>query len=242
MNDIPGPQPTTGRLGKFPQIRRFNSRHLRPTRSPLLNLAILIAIFAAIIFVVYKLGFDPRSWVKSEVVDLSKSVEQIQELSTVKSHLRFTVVVREEGGNVIVRNLADQSGIIGMDDIGSALFENPTMIVALHGIATYGVRLNGLSESMTQNDSTVTIALPAADVLDVKLVAADTKIVAQMKGLFRSSNQSLLNAATIRGEEFARDFARQDTTLLGLADERARSLLQLIVERSGKRAVFAGGR
>jgi hypothetical protein len=238
MNDRPDPATKSRAFKGLPQIRRFHSSELRPTRSPIVNIAIMIAFFAGILFVAYRLMFDGHTTVKSDVVDLSQSMEQIQELSTVKSHLRFAVVVREESGNVIVRRLADQSESIGMNDIGSALFQDPTMIVQLHGVVTYGMKLGNLARSIRQDDTTVTIKLPPAEVLDVKLAAADTKIVAQMKGLFRSSNQTLLQYADRRGEEFAREYADQDTALRSLAAERARDLLRLIVERSGKRAVF----
>jgi len=175
---------------------------------------------------------------RAEVIDFSKSVERIEELSTVKSHMRFGVVVREEGGNVIVRRLADQAESIGMDGIGSVLFEDPTMIVELHGVATYGITLDDLASRIRQDDSVVWIPLPSPSVLDAKLVAADTRIVAQMKGLFRSSNQTLLLEAGKHGEKFVRDYAKADTTLLSLASERARNVLRLLVEQGGKRAVF----
>lgn len=123
-----------------------------------------------------------------------------------------------------------------MDNVGSVLFQDPTMFLELHGVATFGVRLGGLERRITQNDSVVTIDLPTPELLDVKLIAADTRIVAQMKGLFRSTNNTLLLSANKHGEEFVRQYAAQDTAMLGLAAQRARDVLALLVEQSGKRA------
>ena len=180
--------------------------------------------------------FFPPSRTTSRVIDFSQSVEKIQELATVKTHLRFAVVIREESGNIIVRRFADQAEYIGMDNVGSVLFQDPTMFLELHGVATFGVRLNDLQRRITQDDSTVTIDLPKPELLDVKLIAADTRIVAQMKGLFRSSNNTLLLSANQRGEEFVRDYAANDTAMIELAAQRARDVLGLIVQQSGKRA------
>lgn len=197
----------------------------------------LILIFAAGMLAWYVL-FDHGSSVDSDVIDFSQATERIQELSTVRSHMRFGVVVREESGNIVVRRLADQTASIGMDGLGSALFQDPTMIVELHGVATYGVRLDDLATRIQQDDSLVTITLPKPQVLDVKLVAADTRVVAQMKGLFRSSNQTLLLEAARRGEEFVQAFAEQDTSMQALAAERAKDVMELLVEQGGKRAAF----
>lgn len=125
-----------------------------------------------------------------------------------------------------------------MDNLGTMLFQDPTMIVELHGVATYGVSLEDIADRLRQDNSTVTIRLPQAGLLDVKLVAADTRIVVQMKGLFRSSNNTLLLEANRKGEEFTRQFAEQDSTLQELALTRARDVLALIAQSGGKRAVF----
>ena len=233
---MPQPDETRGVFESTPHIRRIRSA-LRPTRSPLINLAILFGAIALVVLLAYQFLFVAPK-IRSNVVDLTQSLERIEELSTLRSHFRFAVVVREESGNIIVRRLADQADHIGMDNVGTMLFQDPTMIAELHGIATYGVRLGGVAAAITQNDSSVTIPLPKAEVIDVKLVAADTRIVAQMKGLFRSSSHELLLEASKRGETFVREYAEADTTLLGVAGDRARDLLSLIVERSGKRAVF----
>jgi hypothetical protein len=176
--------------------------------------------------------------VEIDVIDFAQSVERIEEVSTVKSHIRFGVVVREEGGNVIVRRLADQVETLGMNGLGDALFESPTMIVELHGVATYGVQLDDLRNRISQDDSTVRISLPQAKVLDAKLIAADTKIVARMKGLFRSANDQLILEASQRGESFVKEYAEQDTAMISLASQRARDLLALLVEQGGKKASF----
>src|SRR4051794_30335432 len=96
-----------GRNGS-PHVRRFHSRQLRPTRSPVINGAILIALSVGLLFLVYSLAFH-RGNVQADVIDLTHTVEQVQELSTVKSHLYFAVVVQEENGNIITRKLADQA-------------------------------------------------------------------------------------------------------------------------------------
>jgi hypothetical protein len=230
MNDSRGVFETT------PHIRRIRSA-LRPTRSPLINLAILLGMIALVAFLAYQFLFVAPA-IRSNVVDLTQSLERIEELSTLRSHFRFAVVVREESGNIIVRRLADQAEHIGMDNVGMMLFQDPTMIAELHGVATYGVKLRNVASAITQNDSTVMIPLPKAEVIDVKLVSADTRIVAQMKGLFRSSDHELLLEASKRGESFVREYAEADSTLLAVAGDRARDLFSLIVERSGKKAVF----
>lgn len=203
-----------------------------------MNWVTVLAFFAVVLLLVYHFMFEPGGRMSADVIDFSQSAERIQELSTVRNHMRFSVVVREEDGNIIVRRLADQAEYIGMDRLSTALFQDPTMFVELHGVATYGVKLNDLATRITQDDSTVTISLPTADVLDVKLVAADTRVVAQMKGLFRSSNSQLLLEAGKKGEDFVRGFAEQDTTLRSLAVERAKGVISLMVEQGGKRAVF----
>ncbi len=223
---------------RFPGIRRFRSAQNRVRSSPLMNWVIVLAFFAVALVLCYHFLFEPGNRISADVIDFSKSVERIEELSTVRSHIRFAVVVREEGGNIVVRRFVDQGEYIGMDGIGAALFQDPTMFVELHGVATYGVRLHDLASRIVQDDSTVTIPLPRADVLDVKLVAADTRVVAQMKGLFRSSNTQLLLAADQRGEEFVRQFAEQDSSLHSLAIQRATDVIALLVEQGGKRAVF----
>ncbi|MEP7218937.1 MAG: DUF4230 domain-containing protein [Bacteroidota bacterium] len=219
------------------RIRRFHADEKGPSRSPLRTGAILIGSMAAMVILAYYL-FGRHGGIHTDVIDFSKTMEQIQELSSVRSHFRFGVVVREESGNIIVRRLADQVEAIGMDGLGNALFQDPTMFVELHGVATYGIRLQGLAGRITQDDSTVHIPIPRAEVLDAKLISADTKIVATMKGLFRSSNNQLLLEANRRGEEFTRDYATQDTTMMETANRRLRDILSLLVERSGKRAIF----
>jgi hypothetical protein len=217
----------------------MHSSVLRPTRTPLVNLLILVSAFAVVAFLVYHFVFAPGSRLDTNVVDLSRSIERVEELSTLKSHLRFAVVVREESGNVIVRRLAEQSADgMGMRSIESMLFHDPTMIVELHGVATYGVRLAGIADRITPTDSSVIVALPPPSVLDVKLVSADTRIVAEMKGLFRSNNGALLAEANRHGERFVAELARTDSTLLALSAERARALVAMLVEQSGTRAEF----
>jgi|GEM_PF-3225633 len=235
-NDRQPPEPAR-QFRAFPRIRRFHTESGH-WKSPVKTGAILVIAMAVVIVAVYYFVFSGRDRVSADVIDFSKSVEQIQELSTLKSHMRFSVVVREESGNVIVRRFADQGEYIGMDRIGSALFQDPTMFVELHGVATYGARLDDLGSRMSQNDSTVHITLPPVTVLDARLVAADTRVVAQMKGLFRSSNNELLLAADKHGEQFVRDYAEQDSVMRSFATERLRSVLALLVDRAGKRAVF----
>ena len=74
----------------------------------MINMAVLFGVVVLTVFLVYRLFVDPAGRVRTDVLDLTTAVEQIQELSTVKSHFRFAVVVREEAGNIIVRRLADQ--------------------------------------------------------------------------------------------------------------------------------------
>jgi hypothetical protein len=221
-----------------PNIRKVHSSVLGPTRTPLVNLLIVLGAFGLVAFLVYQFFFASGARVSADVVDLSRSIERVEELATLKSHLRFAVIVREESGNVVVRRLAEQPEGLGMSSIESMLFHDPTVIVELHGVATYGVRLAGIAGRMTSTDSSIVVALPPAEVLDVKLVAADTRIVTEMKGLFRSDNSALLAEANRHGERFVAELARQDTTLLGLADERTRSLIGVLVEQSGTRVEF----
>jgi hypothetical protein len=233
-------QPTAGGTRSFrsiPRIRRFHGENGH-WRSPLITGAILIVVLTIVVAAVYYFVFSGRVRVHAEVVDFSKSVEQIRELSTLRSHYRFGVVVREESGNVIVRRLADQGELIGMEGIGGALFQDPTMFVELHGVASYGARLDDLASRMRQDDSTVTIALPPVQVLDAHLITADTRVVARMKGLFRSSNNELLLEADRHGEGFVREYAEQDSAMQAFAADRLKDVLALLVERAGKRAVF----
>ena len=231
-NDPPD-APRTG----FSTAPRSRRAHAGPRRvSALSGFLVAGGIVLLILLAYFFLGGGGE--VSSDVIDFSQSVERIEELSTVKSHIRFGVVVREEGGNVIVRRLADQAETIGINGLGDALFEAPTMVVELHGVATYGVQLGDLPNRVNQNDTTVQIWLPRARVLDAKLVTADTRIVARMKGLFRSPNDRLILEAGRHGERFVTEFAEQDTAMLSLASERARDLLALLVEQGGKRVVF----
>ncbi|KXK56643.1 MAG: DUF4230 domain-containing protein [Chlorobi bacterium] len=225
MSDSPSRSP-------LPHLRRAMVRKTQGARWAVGATAIALIVAALLAWQT----FFPPSRTTSRVIDFSQSVEKIQELATVKTHLRFAVVIREESGNIIVRRFADQAEYIGMDNVGSVLFQDPTMFLELHGVATFGVRLNDLQRRITQDDSTVTIDLPKPELLDVKLIAADTRIVAQMKGLFRSSNNTLLLSANQRGEEFVRDYAAHDTAMIELAAQRARDVLGLIVQQSGKRA------
>lgn len=220
-----------------PRLRRLVMRGGMGRRSGVGMIAVVVLMLLVAAFLAWQVFFSPGR-TTSRVIDFSQSVEKIQELATVKSHLRFAVVVREESGNIIVRRFADQADYIGMDNVGSALFQDPTMFVELHGVATFGVRLNDLQHRITQDDSVVTIQLPKPELLDVKLIAADTRIIAQMKGLFRSTNNTLLLSANNNGEEFIRQYAAQDTAMLELAAQRARDVLALIVQQSGKRAAW----
>lgn len=236
MKDDPRSQSSPRSHRRLPHVRRIHAVW-SSSSSPVTNAAVVIVVMAIVVFLAYHFLFSPHG-TTTDAIDFSQSIERIQDLSTVKSQIRFGVVVREENGNVIVRRLLDQAESIGMDDLASALFAAPTMIVELHGVATYGVRLNDLKSQMRQNDTAVFITLPKPEVLDVKLVTRDTRVVARMKGLFRSSNDQLLLEADRYGERFVDEYARQDTALLALASTRARELLGLLVERSGKRAVF----
>ncbi len=236
MNDRSRSEGDPHSSGRTPHIRRIHVP-LTFTRSPVANAALVIGVMVVIVILVYQFMFRGRG-VSADVIDFSQSIERIQELSTVRSQIRFAVVVREEGGNLIVNRLADQARSIGMDDLSSALFQEPTMIVELHGVATYGVNLKELTGGMRQNDTAVFLPHPAATLLDAKLVARDTRVVARMKGLFRSPNDELLLAADREGERFVEEYARQDTALLSLASAQTRELLGLLVERGGKRAIF----
>jgi hypothetical protein len=221
-----------------PNIRKIHSSAHGPTRTPRVNLLILVGALGLVAVLVYQFLFAPDSRLDTEIVELGRSIERVEELATLKSHLRFAVVVREESGNIIVRRLAEQTDEVGMSSLSAMLFQDPTVIVELHGVATYGVRLAGVGARITSTDSSVVVPLPPPSVLDVKLVSADTRIVAQMKGLFRSSNQQLLAEANRQGERFVAELAAADTTLLGLSAERARSLVAMLVEHSGSRAEF----
>ncbi len=223
---------------KVPHIRRFQSSIIRPTRSAWLNIAVLLAGITILVVLVYAFVFSGSPIVRSNTIDFSQSTELIQELSTVKSHIHFAVVVSEESGSIIVRRLADQAKQIDARGLGAALFQDPTMIVQLHGVATYGVRVDDLNRRVRQTDSVVYVDLPPAEVLDVKLIAADTRPIARMEGLFRSSQHSLLLAATRNGETFVRQYAVEDSTLLRVAEQRARDLMRLLIDRTGKRAEF----
>lgn len=237
MPDRPSVETEPPRPAK-PNIRRIHSSAHGPTRTPRVNLVILIGGLSLVAFLVYQFFVAPASRFDTDVIELGRSIERVEELATLKSHLRFAVVVREESGNVIVRRLAQQDDEVGMSTISSMLFLDPTMIVELHGVATYGVRLGGIAERIARTDSSVVVPLPQPAVLDVKLVSADTRIVAQMKGLFRSSNQQLLAEANKQGERFVSELAAADSSLLGLAGERARSLVSILVEQTGSRAEF----
>lgn len=235
MDDEPRSPQNGTQPERLPRPRRVRATS-RLGRVPLAGTAAVLAA-AILVLLVYRFVAG-RSSVTADVIDFSQSIQQIQDLSTVKSQIRFGVVVREENGNVIVRRLLDQAESIGMENLSSALFQDPTMIVELHGIATYGVRLGDLKTGMRQNDTAVFIHLPNPTVLDVKLAAQDTRVVARMKGLFRSPNEELLLEANRYGERFVQDYAARDTAILALASSRARELLGLLVERSGKRAIF----
>ncbi len=222
-----------------PHIRRLRSTQLLPRkRSPLVNMTILIVFIGCIVFLVYQFMFDPKHQIEAEPFDLAQSAELISDLSTVKSHVRFGLVIREESGNIIVRSLAEQSEKIGMNSLSTMLFQNPTMIVELHGIATYGIKLDSFEQRIAQNDTLITVDLPPAEILDVKLVSGDTRIIATMKGLFRSSNEQLLLEASKKGERFVRQYAIQDSSAASLALERAKQLITTLVRQEGKHVHF----
>lgn len=222
-----------------PNIRKIHSNVHGPTRSPLINLVIVVGAVVLVVILLYQVLIAPSSRLDTDVIELGRSIERVEELATLKSHLRFAVVVREQSGSVVVRRLAEITDDVGMSSLSSMLFQDPSMIVELHGVATYGMRLEGIGERLVRTDSSVVVPLPPPTVLDVKLVSADTRIVARMKGLFRSSNQELLAEANRQGERFVADLAAADSTLLALSAERARSLVSLLVEQSGSRAEFS---
>lgn len=237
MPERPSVEPEPPRPAK-PNIRKIHSSLHGPTGTPLVNLLILVGTLSLVAVLVYQFFVAPGSRFDTDIVEIGRSIERVEELATLKSHLRFAVVVREESGNVIVRRLAQQDDEVGMSSLSSLLFQDPTMIVELHGVATYGVRLAGIAPRIARTDSSIVVPLPPAAVLDVKLVSADTRIVAQMKGLFRSSNQQLLAEANRQGERFVAELAAADTTLLALSADRARSLVRMLVEQSGSRVEF----
>jgi hypothetical protein len=237
MSDVPSVEtepPSPARS----KVRKVHSAVLGPTRRPFVTLLIVAGTIGLVAFLLYQFVLGGSSRLSSDVVELSRSIERVEELATLKSHLRFAVVVREQSGSLVVRRLADVPEGVGMSSIESLLFHDPTMIVELHGVATYGVRLHGIGDRMRRTDSSVVVDLPPAEVLDVKLVSADTRIVAEMKGLFRSSNDELLAEANRHGEQFVAELAGADSTLLSLASDRTRSLIALLVEQAGSRAEF----
>ncbi len=226
-----------GRLEE-PGVKRYHAEKARsPRRPPTVNMTILIGIIAVILFLIWQFFFT-RPALFTEEFSLAQAVEEIEELTTVRSHLRFTVVVREESGNLIVQRLADQAGKINMDDIGSMLFHDPTLLAELHAVATYGVKLDDIEERIRTGNDTLYVNLPPAELLDVKIVNADTRIIAQLKGLFRSRNNELLLAASQRGETFAEEFARSDEASLELAATKAREIIGLLARQAGKETTF----
>ncbi len=222
-----------------PGVKRYQAEKTRsPRRPPPVNLAILIGIIAIVVFVIYQFFFTRPTLLAGEEFNLSQAVEQIEELSTVRSHLRFAVVVREESGSIIVRELAEQEDAIAMEDVGSMLFHDPTLVAELHAVATYGLRLDKVQEYVSEANDTLQIALPKAELLDVKLVNADTRIIARIKGMFRSPNNELLLEASRRGEIFAEKFARTDTASMELARNKAQEIIRFLIEQTGKPVRF----
>lgn len=222
-----------------PGIRRYRAESQRsPRRPPLVNLAILIGAIGLIVFLIYQFFFTRPQVTAGEEFNLSKSIERIQELSTVRSHLRFAVIVREEAGNIIVRQIADEPEEITMDGIGAMLFHDPTLVAELHAVITYGLRLDGMDGRIRDVNDTVYIALPSAELLDVKVVNADTRIIARLEGLFRRTNNELLLEASRRGETFARQFALDDSSSINLAESRAREIITMLVEQAGSKVSF----
>lgn len=222
-----------------PGVKRYHAEKTRsPRRPPPVNLAILIGIIAIVVFVIYQFFFTRPTLLAGEEFNLSQAVEHIEELSTVRSHLRFAVVVREESGNIVVRELAEQEDAIAMEDVGSMLFHNPTLVAELHAVATYGLRLDNVQDYVSEANDTMQIALPKAELLDVKLVNSDTRIIARIKGMFRSPNNELLLEASRRGEAFAEKFARTDTTSLEVAQNKAQDIIRFLIEQTGKPVRF----
>lgn len=224
-------------------VRRYAAEKLRsPRRTPQINILILIGIIALVVTTFFFLFFK-RPELNTETFSLRRSIEKIEELSTVRSHLRFAVVVREESGNIVVRELAAAAGDIDMNDIGSFLFQDPTLIVELHAVATYGVRLDNIDQRIRpadEDEEVIRVDLPEAELLDVKVVNSDTRIIARMQGLIRSSNRELMLEAGRKGEEYATKEARADSSSLGLARTRAREIIRLLVESAGKGVEFEG--
>lgn len=238
MNDTTAQNPP-GSQPDEPGIRRYRAEATRsPRRPPPVNLAILIGAIALIVFLIYQFFFTRPLVSAGGEFNLTQSIERIEELSTVRSHLRFAVIVREESGNIIVRRLAEESNEIKMDNIGSMLFHDPTLVAELHAVVTYGLRLNDMEKRIRREDEQLYVDLPPAELLDVKVVNADTRIIARFEGLFRSSNNELLLAASQRGETFARQFALADSTSMSLAQSRAREIITLLVEQAGNKVSF----
>ena len=220
-------------------VKRYQAEKTRsPRRPPLVNLSILIGIIGLTVFVIYQFFFTRPNLLAGEEFNLSQAVEQIEELSTVRSHLRFAVVVREESGNIIVRELANQEAVIEMEDVGSLLFHDPALVAELHAVATYGLQLDGIEDRINESGDTLYITMPNAELLDVKLVNGDTRIIARIKGIFRSSNNDLLLAASKRGETFAEKFARSDTSSIELAGRKAEEIIAFLMEQAGKEVQF----
>ena len=224
-------------------VRRYAAEKVRsPRRTPQINILILIGIISLIVTTFFFLFFK-RPELDAEAFSLRRSIEEIEELSTVRSHLRFAVVVREESGNIVVRELAEAAGEIDMNDLGSFLFQDPTLIVELHAVATYGIRLDNIDRRIRPADEdgeVITVDLPEAELLDVKVVNRDTRVIARMQGLIRSSNRELMLEAGRKGEEYATKEARADSSSLALAETRARDIIRLLVENAGKEVAFDG--
>lgn len=222
-----------------PGIRRYHAEKTRsPRRPPLVNLAILIGIIAVVVFVFYQFFFTRPNLLAGEEFNLAQTVQEIEELSTVRSHLRFAVVVREESDNIIVRELAEQENELNMEDVSSMLFHDPAVVVELHAVATYGVRLDDLENRIQESGDTLLISLPQAELLDVKLINADTRTIARIKGIFRNSNDELLLAAARRGEEFAEKFALTDSSSIALARNKAQEIISFLAERGARDVRF----
>ena len=225
--------------GDEPGIRRYHAEKTRsPRRPPLVNLAILIGIIAIVVFVFYQFFFTRPNLLAGEEFNLAQTVQEIEELSTVRSHLRFAVVVREESDNIVVRELAEQESELNMEDVSSMLFHDPAVVVELHAVATYGIRLADIEDRMQESGDTLFFTLPRAELLDVKLVNADTRTIARIKGIFRNSNNELLLAASRRGEEFARKFALTDSSSMALAGSKAQEIITFLAERGARQVRF----
>lgn len=227
--------------GRSAGVRRYAAEKVRsPRRSPQINIMILIGVIALVVTTFFFLFFK-RPTFTAEAFSLEQSIEEIEELSTVRSHLRFAVVVREESGNIVVRELAAAQGDMDMDDLGSILFQDPTLIVQLHAVATYGVRLDNIERRvrpLDEEEEVYLVDVPPAELLDVKVVNSDTKIIARMQGLIRSSNRELMLEASREGERYATKEARADRSSLELAETRAREIIGLLLESAGKRVEF----